>query len=231
MTAIATLRAKSQTAARTPAEMSRGTPWMSGLRIDATQQLQLQTALAKLAEAEEKLAEQQDRIAYLESLTMTDELTGLLNRRGFNAQFRRVLAAARRHGGTDGGLMVMIDLDGFKAINDTHGHLAGDAYLRHVARFLAGRVREHDVVARLGGDEFAILLTGTDTETGEVRARELADAANEAVMSWDGTILPIRFSVGTHPYSDGMNEDDVMRMADVQMYKHKAARRQARAVG
>jgi diguanylate cyclase (GGDEF)-like protein len=215
---------------RIAADRLSGAPWMTGLSVPSREKLMLDEALAKLAEAEEKLNEQQDRIAYLESLTMTDELTGLLNRRGFNGQFRRALASARRQGaqGAQGGMLVMIDLDGFKAINDTHGHLAGDAYLRHVARLLAAKVRDHDVVARLGGDEFAILLTGTDAETASARAQELSQAADADAMTWDGVRLPIRFSVGTQAYTADDHEDEVMRQADQRMYAHKSARRRGR---
>ena len=201
---------------RIAADRLNGAPWIAGLSIPSREKLLLDEALAKLAEAEERLAEQQERIEYLESLAQTDELTGLPNRRGFNSQFRRTLAAARRQGGI-GGVMVMVDLDGFKAINDTHGHLAGDAYLRHVARFLAARVRDHDVVARLGGDEFAILLTGVDEATGTQRAHELAQAANADVMTWEGVRLPIRFSIGAQPYFAEDDEDEFLRQADHRM--------------
>ncbi len=212
---------------RIAADRLSGAPWMTGLSVPSREKLLLDEALAKLAEAEEKLNEQQDRIAYLESLTMTDELTGLLNRRGFNGQFRRALASARRQG-AQGGMLVMIDLDGFKAINDTYGHLAGDAYLRHVARLLSAKVRDHDVVARLGGDEFAILLTGTDAETATARAQELSQAADADAMIWNGVHLPIRFSVGTQAYAADDHEDEVMRQADQRMYAHKSVRRRGR---
>lgn len=187
----------------------------------------LEAALTKLAEAEETIAQQQERIAYLESLTMTDELTGLLNRRGFYSHLRRELAAARRNGAACG-VLVMIDLDGFKGINDTHGHLAGDAYLRQVARLLSSQVREHDVVARLGGDEFAVLLTGLDAETGAARANQLADAARAQSASWNGQELPIRFSIGVQSYGAGDHEDEIVRQADVKMYGNKGERRRAR---
>lgn len=216
------------TARRTAADRLNGAPWMTDMRVPSREKLLLDEALAKLAEAEEKLAEQQERISWLESLSMTDELTGLLNRRGFNAQFRRALAAQRRSGAA-GGVLVMIDLDGFKGINDTHGHQAGDAYLRQVARLLAARVRDHDVVARLGGDEFAILLNGTDVETAETRAHELAEAAQTEALSWENHRLPIRFSIGTQPFTADADEDEVLRQADQRMYAQKAARRRTRA--
>ncbi|MBY6262266.1 GGDEF domain-containing protein [Azospirillum sp. 412522] len=192
--------------------------------LRGTERQALDETIALLAEAKETIAELQERVAYLESLTMTDELTGLLNRRGFYSHFRRELASARRHGAA-GGLLVMIDLDGFKAINDTHGHVAGDAYLRQVARMIVGNVRQEDVVARLGGDEFAVLLTNTDTANGLVRARQLAAIADATHVEWGGQTLPVRFSVGTQPYGADDSEDEVMRRADAMMYGAKGARR------
>ncbi|MFD1627741.1 GGDEF domain-containing protein [Azospirillum griseum] len=193
--------------------------------LRGTERQALDETLALLAEARETIAQQQERIAYLESLTMTDELTGLLNRRGFYSHFRRELATARRTG--VGGLLVMIDLDGFKAINDTHGHLAGDSYLRQVAVMIASSVRQEDVVARLGGDEFAVLLTNTDVANGLARARELAGLADACHAEWGGVALPVRFSVGTQPYgAEDDREDEVMRRADTMMYGAKCARRQ-----
>lgn len=185
--------------------------------------VRLAVLLGKLAEAEDTISRQQERIAYLESLAQTDELTGLVNRRGFNQHLKRELAAARRQG-QGGGVLVMIDLDGFKAINDTHGHLAGDSYLRQVARLLRSHVREHDVVARLGGDEFAILLTDTDAAAGAVRAAELAQLADREHADWNGQALPVRFSVGIEPYGPADHEDEVIRRADVRMYRNKGRR-------
>lgn len=183
----------------------------------------------QLAEARATIAEQRDRIAYLESLSMTDELTGLLNRRGFFSHFRREIAAARRQrtkgSGKGGGVLVIIDLDGFKRINDTHGHMAGDAYLRQVARMLVGSVREEDVVARLGGDEFALLLTNTDAVCGDVRARQIAAAAGRHCVRWNNADLPVRFSFGVQSYGADDREEEVIRLADSRMYSNKAGRR------
>ncbi|WP_431859698.1 GGDEF domain-containing protein [Azospirillum sp.] len=204
---------------------SQGVPGAAGVwfRDVASDPVRLAALLSKLAEAEETITQQQERIAYLESLTMTDELTGLVNRRGFNLHLKRELAAARR-AGQGGGVLVMIDLDGFKAINDTHGHLAGDSYLRQVARLLQAHVRQHDVVARLGGDEFAVLLTDTDPATGAARAAELAQLANRAHAAWNGQELPVRFSVGVQPYGPADHEDEVIRRADAKMYRHKGSK-------
>ncbi|MBP2314055.1 GGDEF domain-containing protein [Azospirillum soli] len=200
------------------------TPAVRGVRLGTPRAIEPDALAQQLADAKAMIAEQQERIAYLESLTMTDELTGLLNRRGFYSHFRRELASARRNG-TAGGVLVMIDLDGFKAINDTHGHLAGDSYLRQVARLIVGAVRQEDVVARLGGDEFAVLLTNTDAETGAARARQLAEQAHGQHAEWGGAELPIRFSIGIQAYGSEDHEDDVIRQADVKMYGDKGERR------
>jgi diguanylate cyclase (GGDEF)-like protein len=111
---------------------------------------------------EESLNQQNDRIGYLERLAMTDSMTGILNRRGFQAEMQRVLASARRFRET--GVLAYIDLDEFKPINDTYGHACGDEVLCHVARLLERMTRGMDYVARLGGDEFAVLLVRTNWE-------------------------------------------------------------------
>ena len=179
----------------------------------------LQDTIMRLREAEAKIAEQKERIEHLETLSMTDELTGLLNRRGFVEAFRRELASARRTG--MGGVLVIIDLDGFKAINDTHGHLCGDWYLRQVARTLKENVRAHDIVARFGGDEFAVLLTHTDQAQGLARAEALSAIFNGAVCQWQMRSLPLRASFGTQSYGPGDQEEDVIRRADSGMYRVK----------
>ncbi len=180
----------------------------------------------KLREAESRLAEQQERIAYLETLSLTDELTGLLNRRGFTEAFRRELATARRTG--TGGVLVIIDLDGFKVVNDTHGHLAGDQYLRRVAKVLAEKVRGMDVVARLGGDEFALLLTDTTAEAGLARATAIAAALNAESCALGAAVLTLRASFGAEPYGPEDREDEVSRRADMLMYRTKASRKAKR---
>ncbi len=104
---------------------------------------------AELVQAEWKIAE-------LEARADIDPLLGILNRRGFARDLTRSLAYVNRYG-TDA-VLVIIDLDGFKAVNDRNGHAAGDALLVAIASTLRAHVRASDVVARLGGDEFAVLM-------------------------------------------------------------------------
>ena len=127
---------------------------------DMTQAL-LRDALARLQAAEQIIAAQEKTIRELEDIASTDLLTGLMNRRGLESFFEQELSRMRR-GTSEGAVLVMIDLDGFKAINDTYGHKAGDECLKEVATQLLNSIRISDGAARFGGDEFAILLTQTD---------------------------------------------------------------------
>jgi diguanylate cyclase (GGDEF)-like protein len=215
------------------AGVERGLPFSAPRRLpqpttpDEVHYLQLlQDAVKRLRDAESRIAEQKERIEHLETLTMTDELTGLLNRRGFVDAFRRELAAARRSG--KGGVLVIVDLDGFKAVNDIHGHLCGDHYLRHVARALTDNVRAHDVVARFGGDEFAVLLTNVEASQGAQRAKALSRRFNALTCRWQMLELPLRASFGVEAFGADDREEDVIRRADAAMYKAKKANRMAR---
>lgn len=187
----------------------------------------LEEALYRLTQAHQVITEQKERIAYLESLSLTDELTGLCNRRGFEGALRRELAEASRHP-TACGVLVMIDIDEFKAINDTYGHLAGDRYLRRVAQILTENVRVQDLVARLGGDEFAILMTRIDAEDGRTRARDLVETANGLSIPWEGHALPVKLSLGTHVFTGAERLEDILLRTDIKLYENKRQRHQAR---
>ena len=179
-------------------------------------------ALVAVLDAERRMVQQRDRITYLERLTMTDELTGLLNRRGFQAQLRRALAAADRY--DERGLLAYVDLDGFKPVNDTYGHAAGDEVLRQVARVLNDNVRDTDCVGRLGGDEFAILLTRTSPKDGVKRARWLEELVNTTVVDWQGRNIALRASFGFQRYGPKDDEHDLLKRADTAMYNAKRLR-------
>ena len=186
-----------------------------------TRQL-IERALAYAAEAQRTISEQETRIAQLETLSMTDELTGLLNRRGFTDALDRALANARRH--DEQGLLVAIDLDGFKPVNDTFGHAAGDEILKFVADFLAERVRTTDYLARLGGDEFAILMVNGNLAPARHRAIELKNELNSATARLNHGDIPVHASFGIAPYDRNASPQQVMHMADVAMYHDKRRR-------
>jgi diguanylate cyclase (GGDEF)-like protein len=120
----------------------------------------------------------------LRQLALTDELTGVHNRRYFYERLREELADASRHG--DALALVVLDIDGFKRINDDHGHLAGDDVLRAVADLLCHKVREHDVVCRTGGEEFAVIAPRIDPTRAAVLAHRLVSAVATAHLGPTG---------------------------------------------
>jgi diguanylate cyclase (GGDEF)-like protein len=164
----------------------------------------------------------QGRIAELEKLAETDELTGLLNRRGFNSQLQRALSNACRY--DEQGVLIYIDLDGFKPINDTYGHAAGDEVLCQVANQLHETIRDTDYVARLGGDEFAVLLTRTTWENGLSRAELIEKQLNSTIVNWQGRMIAVAASFGLQIYGAKDEGLDLLGKADEAMYKTKRLR-------
>lgn len=163
------------------------------------------------------------RISQLEALSLTDELTGLLNRRGFQQTVQRTLDEARRH--DHGGLLAYIDLDGFKAVNDTHGHDAGDAVLRAVANALSASVRSTDYVARLGGDEFAILFTHAEPLAGRARLTAICRELDGLSIDYKGATLTVGASMGIEAFGPGSRLEDLVARADKAMYRAKSRRK------
>ena len=193
--------------------------------MDRPKRALLERIFAYVADAEKRIADRDRRIAYLQGLSMTDELTGLMNRRCFAEQIRRVLAASRRYGHQ--GLLLYCDLDNFKAINDAHGHAAGDAALKHVAGLLERSVRASDFVARLGGDEFAIALVQTGRRDGLKRARSLQRSVEQGKLVYKGREIALRMSIGDEPFGADDAAEDVISRADMAMYYSKRSRNTA----
>ena len=184
--------------------------------------------VAKLAhnlveEISNHLQEQDKRMAELESLATTDALTKVLNRRGFEQILLHELSVARRHG--VGGVLIFVDLDEFKPINDTYGHAAGDQVLKTVSILLIGHVRDTDYVGRLGGDEFAVLLPRSNKTNGAKRAQELDRKLNNAHAEWNGKKIPIQASCGMHMYASKDEVRELLESADAAMYRIKQKRK------
>jgi diguanylate cyclase (GGDEF)-like protein len=197
--------------------------------VDADRLALIEKVLAFAATAEQQLAEQKHRIAQLEWMSLTDELTGLPNRRGFQDFLRRALAAAQRHG--ENGMMAYVDLDNFKDINDRYGHDVGDAALRHVARILSENLRLSDFVARLHGDEFALVLVRASAAQGASRARRLQQQIHETPLRHGSLTLTIQASFGIAAYGRETEPADLLRRADRAMYEEKRARLQLATAG
>ena len=139
---------------------------MSDEPLSSQSEPEVEAALAKLdAEDREivlaRLRKAERTEAELRYLADHDSLTGLLDRRRFRAELDQYVSFSARYGGQ--GAVMIVDIDGLKAVNDTLGHQAGDNLIRQVAETLRERVRATDIVARLSGDEFAVLMPQTDT--------------------------------------------------------------------
>jgi diguanylate cyclase (GGDEF)-like protein len=131
----------------------------------------------------------------IEHLAFHDELTGLANRLLLNDRLQQAIALVRRDGGNLA--VCYLDLDGFKPINDEHGHDAGDTLLREIASRLGKTVRAIDTVARVGGDEFVVLLLLDElTEDWETAAQRLMEAVARPVTLPNGTAVHVGMSVG-----------------------------------
>ena len=170
-------------------------------------------ALADLVEAERIKRRYYD-------LAMTDGLTGALNRRAFLSIARRDLARSARHGSALS--VIAFDVDHFKAVNDTHGHAAGDAVLRDLSATLLGIVREEDAFGRMGGEEFALALPETDRAAASGLAERLRRAA--VAMSFDGADGPFGITIslgvaGARPGPNGI--EDALARADAALYDAK----------
>jgi diguanylate cyclase (GGDEF)-like protein len=182
-----------------------------------------QLAHSLVDEIGKHLAKQDRRIADLESLATTDALTTVLNRRGFEDRLQHELSVARRHG--VGGVLIFIDLDEFKPINDTYGHAAGDEVLKTVANLLRGHIRDTDYIGRLGGDEFAILLPRSNKRNGVARAEDLDRKLNNAYAAWGGQNIQIKASCGVYMYTSKVELKDLLEGADAAMYAIKQERK------
>ena len=180
----------------------------------------LKQAQQLISQSEDKINQQAKRIAELQHLSSTDELTGLANRRGFMQAFARELDRANRDK-SQGGLLIMIDLDNFKSINDTYSHDAGDTALKVVANALSNDIRAMDVAGRLGGDEFTILFVNTTRKDALERAQLLIKTLNNLSFIWNGQEVDIRASLGLKEYGKGSTAQSIFNAADTSMYQNK----------
>jgi len=173
------------------------------------------------------LHEQDVEHAYHEAIyqmVMRDGLTEALNQRKFHEEFAREFARAHRH---DRPLtLVLFDLDCFKEVNDTHGHLCGDMVLKQVAASVREHIRSEQVFARLGGDEFAVICPETQLEGGQALAEKLRDRLAELNFSREGAVFSVTCSFGIAERDSGMTSDqNLFEAADRALYVAKGAGR------
>lgn len=159
-------------------------------------------------------------------LSLKDPLTGLANRRNFRGVQERALDVVARSG--EPALLLMLDVDHFKKVNDTHGHQAGDRVLQAVAQCLAHCVRPMDTVARYGGEEFAIILPNCQTSFGAAVAERIRQTVEALVIQVSpGVALQVTISIGGAYAPEWVRSTTALwtERADVQLYRSKTAGR------
>ena len=161
-----------------------------------------------------------DLSAEMKAIAVRDQLTGLLNRRGFSEQCEKVFALARRRNLPVA--IVLTDIDRFTAINDEHGHEAGDQALRHFTRLLQVSRRREDILSRIGGEEFALILPGSTLESAIKVADVLRGRVEIAPLTYKGTSIPMTASFGVATLSSAdKSMADVIVRADTALYRSK----------
>jgi diguanylate cyclase (GGDEF)-like protein len=160
----------------------------------------------------------------LARLAMIDSLTGTLNRRAFMLEYERELSRCTRE--KTALALAIFDLDHFKDVNDTHGHLVGDQVLRQVADTLRASLRGHDVLGRYGGEEFALLMPGADAAAAMVATERARVAVGERPIEAGSVSVPMTVSAGVAAYGvSGSDWESLLRSADAALYEAKRAGR------
>ncbi len=173
---------------------------------------------------ENRIEQQAELISKLAEKASHDSLTGLLNRQGMEAALANAVTNFQRYG--HGGSLLMLDLNRFKSVNDTFGHAAGDALLRHVARGLRECTRSTDSLCRLGGDEFMVFLMEASLNHALIMARRLRIWMEENPLNYEGNILSARISVGIATMAECPALPGLIELADIRMYRLKQALKQ-----
>lgn len=166
-----------------------------------------------------ELEDARAQIALLERLADEDALTPIANRRAFVRELTRMIAFSQRYGVPSS--VVYFDVNGMKQINDSHGHPAGDAALRHVAKVLLDNTRSSDVVGRLGGDEFGVILAHTSEEQANRKASALAEALATTPLRWGDADIRVGAAFGVYSFSGKDDPHVAIEAADRAMYRHK----------
>jgi PAS domain S-box/diguanylate cyclase (GGDEF) domain len=169
---------------------------------------------------QEDITEHKNYQATLERLATTDHLTGLLNRRAFLDATEREIRRAHRYGQPLA--LIMLDVDHFKRINDSHGHPAGDEVLRRIAATCRGMLRDGDLMGRLGGEEFAITLVQPPLQVASAVAERLRKAVSELGIEFGGERLAVTISLGIAEVGEGITSlDHLISRADACLYTAK----------
>jgi diguanylate cyclase len=173
----------------------------------------------EVQEAESRIKELEAKLLHMSELVREDQLTGSLNRRGLDDVFERESARADRRGSAL--CVALLDLDNFKKLNDTYGHLAGDNALRHLVKVVRDTLRSMDVIARFGGEEFLILLPETNVEAASAAMVRVQRELTRHFFLHENEKMLITFSCGVALRHQNEDQASLMARADRAMYQAK----------
>lgn len=177
----------------------------------------------KLATSQAELTEQRHQIEDLRTAVRIDGLTQLANRTSFDEKLNEMVILHKRYG--DPFSLMMIDLDNFKAINDSYGHPAGDRLLKGVAQKIKASLRGSDFLARFGGDEYAVILIKTDVMAASEVAGKLCEEVRASRFLLDDAALTMTLSIGIAEVCATDTDETLLKRADAALYRAKAAGR------
>jgi diguanylate cyclase len=174
---------------------------------------------AELIETRQSLSEIKAQLNESQKLLVQDPLTGTGNRRALNAILTTEIARARRDG--EPLSVVMVDVDHFKTVNDTHGHAAGDAALVHLAALARSMLRGNDAFIRYGGEEFLMVLPETALQGGVSTGQRLQNLLKRQPLVYHDKVIPMTFSGGVSELVGADTEESLIQRADAALYRAK----------
>lgn len=183
----------------------------------------LQSLTQKVADMEQEAQSFRDHLEEQRQKALIDPLTGLPNRAGWSERLELEMARWQRYGGEL--LLAVLDIDHFKRINDSYGHLAGDKVLKIIAGELAKRLRKTDFIARFGGEEFVLLIPSTPLEGGHQLLQTLLDGVEQCPFHFRGERVTITLSAGLTAFANDEGSDKVFERADQALYRAKSGGR------
>ncbi|PPR25161.1 MAG: Diguanylate cyclase DosC [Alphaproteobacteria bacterium MarineAlpha10_Bin1] len=179
----------------------------------------IMTLMEEVASLREELNNNRGRIQHLERLADQDSLLQVYNHRAFVRELTRAISMTERYGAPS--TVIYFDVNNMKQINDTHGHPAGDAALRHVAETLVEQVRDSDVVGRLGGDEFGVILYQIDADIAQEKSGQLAQEIANNPVPLNDTELNVKVTFGAYTFNGVEDAGQALAEADKAMYERK----------
>jgi diguanylate cyclase (GGDEF)-like protein len=211
---------------RSTAQSQRATPSLIlGIPQEEFTPRAREATMALLREVEQLRRQIEQTRARLEDMARTadqDTLLPILNRRALVREISRFIGFADRYGTPSS--LLYFDLDNFKAVNDQHGHAAGDVVLRHFCDLIASQIRESDVLARVGGDEFAVILAHITPDQAQNKGTAIAQSLREKPPLLNGTVVELRFSCGACELRAEQTVEEALAAADQAMYAEKRRR-------